>query len=229
MHYYAFVSQDTRQEGAGSINARLPGWQLLLGCPNFRAIALINCVLFTTVNGTRAVLMPLMGAEAFGMTPSSLGCVFASMAALNILGVLPAAAAADKFGRKLTIVPAGLGLGMSLMLMSCAASLGQQGFWASALVFATMNSAIGPSPAAYAADIVPKRSRGLGLGLYRSAGDLGLLVGPPLLGAIADVSSPGTAMAANAVMLILASTWFGLNAREVKQLARHPCGAPKNL
>ena len=97
-----------------------PGWRQLLACPDFQAISLVNCVLFMTVNGTRAVLMPMLGVENFGMTPSVLGGVFASMAAINIVGVLPAAAAADRFGRKMTIVPAGIGLGASLSLMSCA-------------------------------------------------------------------------------------------------------------
>mmetsp|Transcript_7489 Transcript_7489/g.21172 ORF Transcript_7489/g.21172 Transcript_7489/m.21172 type:complete len:598 (-) Transcript_7489:525-2318(-) len=196
-----------------------PGWKLLLICTDFRAIALVNCVLFMTVNGTRAVLMPLMGVESFGFSPSVLGAMFASMAALNVVGVLPAAAAADRFGRKHTIVPAGMGLGLSLLMMAGTTGLGQEAFWASALVFAAMNSAIGPSPAAYAADVIPRRTRGLGLGLYRSAGDVGLLLGPPLLGAVADMSTVGTAMAVNAGMLITSSAFFQMYAREVKQLA----------
>ena len=79
-----------------------------------------------------------------------------------------------------------------------------------------MNSAIGPSPAAYAADVIPKKARGLGLGLYRSAGDVGLLLGPPLLGAIADASSIGVAMGANGALLLAASAWFAAWAREIK-------------
>ena len=196
-----------------------PGWKLLMACTDFRAIALVNCVLFMTVNGTRAVLMPLMGVESFGFSPSMLGAMFASMAALNVLGVLPAAAAADRFGRKHTIVPAGFGLGFSLLMMACTTSFGQEAFWASALVFSVMNSAIGPSPAAYAADVIPRRTRGLGLGMYRSAGDVGLLLGPPLLGAVADVSTVSTAMTVNAGMLIASSAFFARHAREVKQLS----------
>ena len=50
-----------------------PAWQRLLSSPNFRAISLVNAVLFTTNNGARAVLMPLLAEEKLGMKTSLLG------------------------------------------------------------------------------------------------------------------------------------------------------------
>lgn len=46
-------------------------------------------------------------------------------------------------------------------------------FVLAAAVYAVGTAIIGASPAAYAADVMPKESAGLGLGIYRCAGDLG--------------------------------------------------------
>lgn len=45
----------------------------LLGSRNFRAIALVNAVMFATANGSRAVLMPLLAVQGFGMKTTLLG------------------------------------------------------------------------------------------------------------------------------------------------------------
>ena len=48
-----------------------------------------------------------------------------------------------------------------------------EGFLAAAAIWAVSNACIGATPAAYAADVMPKNVSGLGLGIYRCAGDMG--------------------------------------------------------
>ena len=48
-----------------------------------------------------------------------------------------------------------------------------QAFVGAAAVYAVGTAIIGASPAAFAADIMPPGAAGLGLGIYRCAGDLG--------------------------------------------------------
>lgn len=48
-----------------------------------------------------------------------------------------------------------------------------QAFVGAAAVYAVGTAIIGASPAAFAADIMPAGAAGLGLGIYRCAGDLG--------------------------------------------------------
>jgi MFS family permease len=103
-------------------------------------------------------------------------------------------------------------IGAALVLMGGTSS--DALFLGSALLLAVGTSIIGPAPAAYAADIAPPALRGLSMGLYRSAGDLGFVLGPFLLGALADVTSFGWGLAANAAVVVLASAFFGLAARE---------------
>ena len=51
----------------------LKAWRQLLGNRNFRAIALINAVMFATANGSRSVLMPLLAVQGYHMKTTFLG------------------------------------------------------------------------------------------------------------------------------------------------------------
>ena len=72
----------------------------------------------------------------------------------------------------------------------------------------------GPAPAAYSVDIAPENARGLAMGLYRSSGDVGFVIGPPLLGFLADHSSFGWGLAVNAALVAVATLVFAVFARE---------------
>ena len=52
-----------------------PAWQLLLGSRDFGAIMLLNAMMFMTQNGSRAVLVPLLATQAFGVTTTTLGAL----------------------------------------------------------------------------------------------------------------------------------------------------------
>ncbi|KAK9819267.1 hypothetical protein WJX81_001189 [Elliptochloris bilobata] len=195
---------------------RRPGWLQLLTSRDFGAISLVNGIMFMTANGSRSVLVPLHGVQAFGLTTTVMGLLFAGMAVVSLVGVMPAAWVADHLGRKWTIVPSCLGLAAALLLM--AATRRTEFFFAAMVMYAAANACIGATPAAYAADVMPSAVSGFGLGIYRCAGDIGLMVGPALLGWIADLTSVQTALAANAAVLVAATAYFGLAARETRHL-----------
>ena len=52
---------------------RRPGWLQLLTSRDFGAISLINGIMFMTANGSRSVLVPLHGHQAFGLTTTVMG------------------------------------------------------------------------------------------------------------------------------------------------------------
>ena len=54
---------------------RVPAWRQLLASPDFRLIAAVNAVIFTTNNGGRSVLMPLLAKEHLAMKTSTLGAL----------------------------------------------------------------------------------------------------------------------------------------------------------
>ncbi len=57
-----------------------PAWRKLLRSPDFRAIAAVNAIIFTTNNGGRSVLMPLLAKEHLAMKTSTLGAPLAPAA-----------------------------------------------------------------------------------------------------------------------------------------------------
>ncbi len=195
-----------------------PAWLRLLLSRDFAAVAGVTFAVFLTRAGGRMTLMPLLAASRFGYSAGSLGALFAAMAIINLLGVAPAAWVADRFGRKWAIVPAGVLVGAALLMMA-AAGTGVT-FAAAAALLAIGTATIGPAPAAYVADIAPPDLRGLAMGLYRSAGDAGFLLGPIALGALADATSIPIGLTVNAVLFVVATTQFGVAARERQIPAR---------
>ena len=74
----------------------------------------------------------------------------------------------------------------------------------------------GPAPAAYAADLAKGQNYGATLGMFRTTSDLGFVLGPILLGWIADMQSLIFALYVNAGVLFLAGIVFGLLASETR-------------
>jgi MFS family permease len=81
------------------------------------------------------------------------------------------------------------------------------------LIFGFGNAVSGPAPAAFAAEVSSTQSRGLAMGTFRTAGDLGLLIGPPVLGAVADSNGYAWAFWVNAGIVGAAAITLGLAAR----------------
>ena len=154
------------------------------------------------------------------MSPGVLGGIFTSMSLINMLLIAPASFAADRLGRKVVIVPSLLVTAVGLLLYAGADTYTL--FIVASAVTAAGAAVAGPAPAAYAADIAPPGARGLAMGLYRTTGDFGFVIGPPLLGALADRTSFGWGLAANAALLALASLAFLVFARETVGRSRRP-------
>ena len=200
------------EEDAADHARRAQTWVRKLGSTDFIAVSAVTASVFLTRAAGRMTLMPLLASAGFGYSAGELGVVFAVMALINLLGLAPAALLTDRVGRKWAIVPSGLVVAMGLALMAGAASNPQ--FLFAALVVALGTTFWGPAPATYAADIAAPELRGLALGLNRSAGDAGMVLGPVLLGALADATSIGWALAVNALIVLLACAAFGLRATE---------------
>ncbi|MDP2328750.1 MAG: MFS transporter [Dehalococcoidia bacterium] len=192
---------------------RRPWVQFLLS-RDFFAVSWVTLMVFFTRTASRQTIMPLMAVASFGMGAGSLGVLFTVMSVVNLVLIPPAAMIADRFGRKAAIVPSGLTVAVGLAIMAVSPNLTV--FVGGAMVLALGTSIAGPAPAAYAADIAPPHLRGLAMGLYRSSGDIGFLIGPIILGLVADASTYSWALWLNTVLIAAASLFF-LTARETVQ------------
>ncbi|MGE3857192.1 MAG: MFS transporter [Dehalococcoidia bacterium] len=186
-------------------------WLGLLLSRDFLLIAVMNAAIFTTRTGGRQTIMPLLGASTLGLSTASLGWIFSLMAIVNMALVVPSAFIADRMGRKWTIVPSGVLVGLTMFMLA-----GAHDYWtffAAGMLHSVAASLSGPAPAAYAVDISPPHLRGLGMGMFRSGGDVGFMLGPPMVGFIADRAGYGAAMAANGALMAAVAVLF-LLARE---------------
>ena len=195
-------------------------WRDMVRSRDFGAVSLVTMAIFLTRTASRQTLVPLLAAARLGMSPGVLGGIFTGMSLINMLLIAPASFAADRLGRKVVIVPSLLVTAVGLLL--CAGADTYTLFIVASAVTAAGAAVAGPAPAAYAADIAPPGARGLAMGLYRTTGDFGFVIGPPLLGALADRTSFGWGLAANAALLALASLAFLVFARETVGRSRRP-------
>jgi MFS family permease len=213
--------EQAEEDRDGSAQApRGRAWVRMIRSRDFFAVALVTMTIFFTRTASRQTLVPLLAVARFDMSPGMLGAVFTLMSVINVILVAPAAMATDRFGRKWVIVPSMLLTAAGLVFYAGADNLAM--FVGASVVLATAASISGPAPAAYAADIAPSEARGLAMGLYRTTGDFGFMIGPPLLGALADATSFSAGLSANAVLAAVSGVVFLVVARET--VAR---GAPR--
>lgn len=173
--------------------------------PSFLAVGLVAAAVFS-IRGSRQTLVPLYASEEFALTASQIGLLFTGLGVVGLILIGPAGFAADRFGRKPLIVPTGYVAAIGVVASAFAPTLE---LFVAGLLFSAIGTGIsGPAPAAFVADIVPHQLRGSAMGVYRTYGDLGIVLSPPLSGALADATSLPIALAANGVFLAFAVTVF---------------------
>jgi DHA1 family multidrug resistance protein-like MFS transporter len=204
----AEAASQAPEEEVESGPPRQRAWVRMVRSRRFLAVSLVTMMIFFTRGASRQTLMPLIAIDELGFSEGALGG-FLMAAALSMMVLLPIAAyVADRYGRTWAILPGGLIAGVALF--GVAASNAILPFVISGLALSIGFGLAGPAPAAYAAEIAPVEYRGLAMGLYRTSGDVGLLIGAPLLGLVVDSGGFGLALSTNAVLLIAAVVFFAV-------------------
>ncbi len=214
-------ADDTTAEGTtddAPVTSRSAARTLLWSGP-FLALAATTMTIFMIRAGARAVLVPLRADTALGWGPSEIGLVFTLTGAMTLFTLLPAARFADRVGRRHLILFSGVMAGLGPMLI--ASSTAPTVFVLGNVVMSLGTGTAGPAPSAFAADITPAHIRGLGVAIYRSAGDVGFLLGPFLLGWLSDETSIGTALVVAGALVAAAGAAFMVTQRH------HPAAGPR--
>jgi len=190
----------------------------LVKSPDFWAVCGLNSALFFSGAGGRGTLLPILAYQTFGFTPESLGALFSAMAVTSLLGLGPASAITDSLGRKAVIAPCVVASAGAVALMGSTSDPTM--FTFASILWAASGGLMGTAPAAYAADISHRSIRGSALAIYRTCGDVGLLLGPLALGALADEVGISAALGVNAALLTISGGAFHLTAREIRRKAK---------
>ena len=210
----ATATGDTANAGPASVR------ELALSKP-FLLLALVSMTIFMTRGGTRGTLMPLRADGAIGWGPREIGLVFTLTGALTLFTLMPAGRASDNIGRRWVILFSGVFAGIGALVVASSATA--VAFVLGNVVMSLGTGTAGPAPAAFVADITPAHMRGVLIGLYRSAGDVGIILGPVLLGWLSDLTSIAFAMRVGGVLVAAAALAFFIGN------ARHPAAGRQTL
>jgi MFS family permease len=203
---------------------KVSSWKIikeLLRDPSFVLVSLVTFTIFFTRTGSRSTVLPLFGHDRLGLGPAELGMMLTVAALLNLATINLSGIMSDRWGRKVVIVPACVLSGSALFAFTLSQSYAF--FLFSGALLGIGTGMAGPSPAAYVADIAKPGRTGVTMGLYRTISDVGVSVGPILLGGMADQLGYAPALWANAVLFIVVGVIFGLFAQEtVKRVTATP-------
>ncbi len=177
-----------------------------LASREFLAIGFVTVGVFSIRAGVRQTLVPLKLNQTFGLEVDELGILFTALGVLGLVLIWPAGWAADRFSRRLVIVPTALAIAAGMALVSVATTLTI--FIVGLAISAVGSSITGPAPAAFVADLVEPEQRGAAMGLYRTFGDLGVVLSPIVSGWLADATSLSVAIGANAAFMGVAAFVF---------------------
>ena len=192
----------------------------LLTSAGFLTVSLVT--LQAAFNRTGAIfsVVPLMGVERIGLDPAAIGAALTAGNMLNLAMIVAAGILVDRYGRKPVIVPSCLLLAAAFV--GFAYTPHYVGFALSAILWG-VGTALGGATAAYAADQAPPGGNGVTMGIYRMLSDAGYVMGPLLLGVVAERAGAQAALLTAAGIALGAMVPFALLAPETRRSAR-PAG-----
>ena len=180
----------------------------------FLLICLVNFTQFFARTGAVFTVVPVLGAVKLGLRPDQLGTGFTLVSLLNLGMVYLTGVVADRFGRKTVIVPSKLLSVVSMAVMALAPDYGW--FVAGLALWGIAGGVAGAVPAAYAADMAPPGMNALTMSTFRMVSEFGYVIGPLLLGWVADLWEGEAALYATAGIFALTSALFALFAPETR-------------
>ena len=179
-------------------------------------VALTNAIART---GGLFAIIPLLVSARLGLGVAEIGFGLALGSVVGLIAAYPSGMLVDHFGRKAVIAPATIFSGASILLFGLAPS--PAWFILACVVWGVASSVGGAAPAAYAADSAPPGMNATTMSTFRMIGDAGYVVGPILLGLIADLEGPAMALYVAAALLLLIGAAFAWWAPETHRGRRH--------
>ena len=199
---------DQRQRGAM--------WRLMLS-PAFIFVGLFALMIVANRQGARFSVMPLFGRDK-GFEPDALGLWISVTHFPQFFTTLASGYLSDRFGRKTPIIPA-----ITLLALGIGTFIWADNLWQLLLsgVLLGMGEGLGsPAGTVFFADIAPPGMEGVTIGLLRTFGGVGTIVGALALGAIADFAGFAWALWVDAAILAASGIGLVLFVRETYRARR---------
>ncbi len=178
-------------------------WRLLrvvLRIPGVLLMSLSNAVLIGIQTGVLVFLFPLYLVEQGGLRPEMVG-LFVSLSVLGrLLGLWLAGNASDRWGRERVLVPGLLVYAALLGSLPQVTHLVALGLWCLAIGMAA--GSVAGLPTVLIGDRVAPPLQGVAIGWLRTMADTGHVLGPIIMGMLADAVQLTTPFLFAAVLLV---------------------------
>jgi multidrug resistance protein len=184
----------------------------LLSTPAFPLVSLVTLTHFMARTGAIFAVVPVLVHDRLGLTTAQIGLALTLGNAVNLMLMPFAGILTDRLGRRPLIVPGALLSGVAFAAFAVVDSYPL--FIALCLLWGFAVGVGGSAPGAYVADLAPPGANGATMGIYRTLSDVGYVVGPALLGIVADAAGAGAALLTIGAIFLVAGTLFGLFAPE---------------
>jgi MFS family permease len=184
----------------------------------FVFICVATLLLFGIRSGVMLNLMPLFARETLGLGETGIGVAQSLCSLANFCVVWHAGRLLDHAGRRRALLGSLWASALSVLCFPWATTA-----WLLALAAILFGAAIGyvgPAPAAIIADLTPPGAAGRVMGVYRGAGDMGLLLGPMAVGWAASHLGFNAAFIAVAACTALVAL-LGVGTRETLTVKRN--------
>lgn len=178
----------------------------------FRLVSVVSFTNAVARTGALFSIIPLVGALRLGLSAAQIGFAMGVGSIAGVMLTYPAGMLVDRVGRKTVIVPATIGAGLALLTYGLASSFAW--FVLASAIWGIASSTSGAAPAAYAADVTPPAHAATAMGAFRTLADAGYVIGPILLGLIADGFGLSTAIFTASGLLIGVALLFAAFAPE---------------
>lgn len=198
------VARDDPAPGASTSPSRVPRAASTVAIVGMvAALAISSFATFFARFGGEQGLTPVLGYDRGGLTPFTLGLALAA-ATLVSLAVMPVVGPLiDRGFRIVVLVPSTIAAAIALLLYPLA-----EGPWIFALVivlYGLTTSVAGVVPSVMMSESVPPHLSGFVVGITRTAGDLGAVVGPLVAFAAYDAWGAWPAVMVIAGLLLVAN------------------------
>ena len=171
-----------------SLNLReiLGDMRQVLSNPSFLLVTFVVFTLFLLRTGVRSTLVPLFAANNLGLDEFSIGLILTIGAITTTFTIVPMGKISDRIGRKIPLAICLILTAIVTLLIPFSKDL-----LAMMIALAVYGAVIGLSGpgAAYVTDVSPQDKLEISMGLYRMISDFGFVVGPLLLGFLADATA----------------------------------------
>lgn len=159
----------------------------LLADPRYSVALIAVAIGWWTIAGPAQTVGPVFASQRLGLTADQIGLAVTMLAAGEILVLIFAGRAADRYGRRAVLIPAMAVTAVATLLLGQIEAMP----WAYAPLMVAIGAGVaagGTASGGLLADAIPRGGSGAAVGVNQMAGDIGYLLAPTTVGAVAEAS-----------------------------------------